>query len=61
MQNIEDARVLGVTSVSKPFGHGDSFRILNTLKPGRILETEVEMLGFRPSALPSDVWKEFCY
>ena len=55
MQDGEDARIMEETSVSKPFGHRVSFRILNVLKLGRVLQTEVEMLGFHPSALPSEI------
>lgn len=53
MQNLEDADVAGEFSTLKPFGHNYFFRVLNILKAGRILETEVEVLGFTSGTLPS--------
>ncbi len=53
MQNLEDADVVGEFSALKPFGHDYFFRVLDVLKGGRVLETEVEVLRFRSGTLPS--------
>ncbi len=53
MQNLGDADVVGEFSALKAFGNDHFFRVLDVLKGGRILETEVEVLRFRSGTLPS--------
>ena len=44
MQNVQDINIVGESSILKPFGQGYFYRVLDTLRPGRNLETEVEVL-----------------
>ncbi|CAD6567228.1 MAG: hypothetical protein ASARMPRED_000553 [Alectoria sarmentosa] len=53
MRNLEDADLVGEFSALKPFGQDSFFRVLDILEAGRILETEVEVLGLR-SEVPPD-------
>ena len=53
MRNLEDADLVGEFSALKPFGQDSFFRVLDILEAGRILETEVEVLGLRSGTLPS--------
>lgn len=54
MQNSEDVDLVGEMSSPKSYGQGQFFRVLDALKPGRILETEVEVLGLRSSTPPRE-------
>ena len=60
MQNFEDADVVGEMSAPRAFGQDYFFRVVDVLKPGRILETEVEVLGFGSSASSSRTYRGFC-
>lgn len=53
MQTFEDSEVVGEFSALKQFGQDYFFRVLDTLKAGRILETDVEVLGLRSGTLLS--------
>ena len=53
MQNLEDGDGMREMSALRPFGQDYPFRVSNRLKPGSILEVEVEVLEFGSSALPS--------
>lgn len=53
MQNLEDADVVEETSVPGPNEQDQHFKIVDLLTPERTMETEVEMLGFRPGAWSS--------
>ncbi|KAF6218388.1 hypothetical protein HO133_005735 [Letharia lupina] len=52
MLNLEEADVMGEFSALKPFGHDYFFRIVDVLKAGKILETEVEVLRLRSANSP---------
>lgn len=43
----EDADAVGESSILNPFGDGYLFRVLDVLKPGGFLETELEVLGLK--------------
>ena len=61
MQNLRNADVARERiSFREPFGQEYMFRVRDTLKPGRILETEVEVLGFNSSALPDLASRDSC-
>ena len=50
MQAIEDINIVGVNSASKQEGQDNIVRVINILKPGGIIEFEVDVLGFRSGA-----------
>lgn len=58
MQNLEDADVVEETSAPGQHGQDCFFKVVDILKPGRTMETEVEVLGFRSSALSSQAWRD---
>ena len=57
MQNLEDANVVEKMSVPGRNGQEYFFKVVDVLKPGRRMETVVEVLGFRSSALSSQAWR----
>lgn len=57
MQSSEEADVMGEFSALKPFGHDDFFRIVDVLKAGKILETEVEVLRPRSGTCQTDPYR----
>ena len=60
MQSSEDADDLGEMSALTSTGQDYSFKVVDVLKPGGVIETEVEVLGFRSSALPSQALRKSC-
>ena len=61
MQNFEDADVGGEMSAPRAFGEDYLiFRVVDVLKPGGILETEVEVLGFGSSTSSSRTYRGSC-
>lgn len=54
MPNLEHADVVGDFSALRPFGQDYFFRVLDIVKAGKILETEIEVLGLRSGTLPSE-------
>lgn len=57
MQNPEDADVVEEMSAPGQNEQGYFFKFVDVLKPGRTVETEVEVLGFRSSTLSSQAWR----
>lgn len=53
MRNLEDADLVGEFSPLRPVGQKYFSRVLDVLKTGKTLETEIEVLGLRSGILPS--------
>ena len=59
MQDFEDAGGDGELETMTYIGQGYLLRVVDVLKPERIIEIEVEVLGLRSSTLRR-IWKKPC-